>query len=77
MEETREHLSIFLEYVPGGSIGRIVRTHGKVSPREIVAARVALICFDCSSRKTSSSTSRLRFSKVWSICTRSAFFTAT
>ncbi|KAM0792818.1 hypothetical protein ACM66B_002584 [Microbotryomycetes sp. NB124-2] len=29
MEQTPEHLSIFLEYVPGGSIGRIVRTHGK------------------------------------------------
>ncbi|SCV72531.1 BQ2448_4068 [Microbotryum intermedium] len=29
MEQTPLHLSIFLEYVPGGSIGRIVRTHGK------------------------------------------------
>ncbi|ORY90634.1 kinase-like domain-containing protein [Leucosporidium creatinivorum] len=29
MEQTPEHLSIFLEYVPGGSVGRIVRTHGK------------------------------------------------
>jgi hypothetical protein len=33
MEETIEHLSIFLEYVPGGSVGRIVRTHGKVNPQ--------------------------------------------
>lgn len=31
MEQTPEFLSIFLEYVPGGSIGRIIRTHGKVS----------------------------------------------
>lgn len=31
MEETPEHLSIFLEYVPGGSVGRMIRTHGKVS----------------------------------------------
>lgn len=31
MEETIDNLSIFLEYVPGGSVGRIVRTHGKVS----------------------------------------------
>lgn len=30
MEQTPEYLSIFLEYVPGGSIGRIIRTHGKV-----------------------------------------------
>lgn len=30
MEQTPEFLSIFLEYVPGGSIGRIIRTHGKV-----------------------------------------------
>ena len=29
-EETISHLSIFLEYVPGGSVGRIVRKHGKV-----------------------------------------------
>ncbi|GAA5850879.1 hypothetical protein JCM8547_009118 [Rhodosporidiobolus lusitaniae] len=29
MEQTPEFLSIFLEYVPGGSIGRIIRTHGK------------------------------------------------
>ncbi|GEM09356.1 mitogen-activated protein kinase kinase kinase [Rhodotorula toruloides] len=29
MEQTPEYLSIFLEYVPGGSIGRIIRTHGK------------------------------------------------
>ena len=37
MEQTHEFLSIFLEYVPGGSVGRIIRTHGKVrispSPR--------------------------------------------
>jgi len=32
MEQTPEFLSIFLEYVPGGSIGRIIRTHGKVRP---------------------------------------------
>lgn len=31
MEQTHEFLSIFLEYVPGGSVGRIIRTHGKVS----------------------------------------------
>lgn len=30
MEETIEHLSIFLEYVPGGSVGHIVRKNGKV-----------------------------------------------
>ncbi|GAA5960312.1 hypothetical protein JCM3765_007469, partial [Sporobolomyces pararoseus] len=29
MEQTHEFLSIFLEYVPGGSVGRIIRTHGK------------------------------------------------
>ncbi|GAA5979146.1 hypothetical protein JCM10908_002819 [Rhodotorula pacifica] len=29
MEQTPDFLSIFLEYVPGGSIGRIIRTHGK------------------------------------------------
>ena len=29
MEQTPEHLSIFLEYVSGGSVGRIVRTYGK------------------------------------------------
>ncbi|CEQ39184.1 SPOSA6832_00682 [Sporobolomyces salmonicolor] len=29
MEQTPEFLSIFLEYVPGGSVGRIIRTHGK------------------------------------------------
>lgn len=29
MEQTQEYLSIFLEYVPGGSVGRIIRTHGK------------------------------------------------
>lgn len=28
-EETHEHLSIFLEYVPGGSIGSCLRKHGK------------------------------------------------
>lgn len=31
MEQTPEFLSIFLEYVPGGSVGRIIRTHGKAS----------------------------------------------
>ena len=28
-EETVEHLSIFLEYVPGGSVGRCIRRYGK------------------------------------------------
>ena len=28
-EESRSHLSIFLEYVPGGSVGRCLRKHGK------------------------------------------------
>lgn len=43
MEQTPEHLSIFLEYVPGGSVGRIVRTHGKVSSRAFSTAGAELI----------------------------------
>ncbi|KAM0751736.1 kinase-like protein, partial [Meredithblackwellia eburnea MCA 4105] len=35
MEETPEYLSIFLEYVPGGSVGRIIRTHGKF-PEDVI-----------------------------------------
>ncbi|KAK4702319.1 hypothetical protein P7C70_g3901, partial [Phenoliferia sp. Uapishka_3] len=35
MEETPEHLSIFLEYVPGGSVGRMIRTHGKF-PEDVI-----------------------------------------
>ncbi|KAI5479006.1 mitogen-activated protein kinase kinase kinase [Pseudohyphozyma bogoriensis] len=35
MEETVEYLSIFLEYVPGGSVARIIRTHGKF-PEEVI-----------------------------------------
>jgi len=29
-EETRQHLSIFLEYVPGGSVGSVLRKYGKL-----------------------------------------------
>lgn len=32
-EESASHLSIFLEYVPGGSVGRIIQKHGKVTSR--------------------------------------------